>query len=176
VKRRKGWLKAKRQQTVTDDQMLRLVNGILANSNSKPISGEYVWSDLLSELLKASSQLLSQFSNDRISVGVVSEATAATSERVVCDRILDRKGFLRWLEDMTRPSPTRKQPSRTDAEKNLLRWQAVFEAHRDGVSWKDTYEAASKRLKGTPDAGTPRSMRRSYTAVQRMRRDARYEW
>ena len=37
MKRRKGWLKAKRQQTVTDDQMLRLVNGILASSNSKPI-------------------------------------------------------------------------------------------------------------------------------------------
>jgi hypothetical protein len=48
VKRRRGPLNAKRQQTpIPDDEMLLLVKGILANINSEPIEGnKYFWSDL----------------------------------------------------------------------------------------------------------------------------------
>jgi hypothetical protein len=77
---------------------------------------------------------------------------------------------------MMRPPQAQKQPSRTDIEKHCRRWLAVFEAHREGLTWKDAYKAASKRLKDTPAAGEARAMKWSYAKIQRSRRNAVEEW
>jgi hypothetical protein len=61
--------------------------------------------------------------------------------------------------------------------KNFLRWQAVVEARREGcqrlprkATWLDAYTVASQRLKGKPAAGSPRTMKRAYIAVERLQR------
>jgi hypothetical protein len=160
---------AKRRQTpITDDEMLRLVEGILANPKPIEDSG-YFWSELF--------EVLPQLSNENFFAVVDSEVITPTGERVAGDRqIFGRKNFLRWLEDMTRPSQAQKQPSRN--EKNFLRWLAVFEARcatlkqKPKGSWNDAYRVASKRLANTPARGTPRTMKASYAKIQRTRRRA----
>jgi hypothetical protein len=161
---------AKRQQTpVTDDEMVRFVKALLAETRFIESSG-YFWSKLF--------EALPQLSNDNFSIVI---DTPATGERVV----LDRKNFMRWLEDKVRSaghSQAQKTPSWTADKRHFSRWLAVFEARRAVLkqkpkgSWMDAYKVASKRLANTPARGTPRTMRSSYAAIQRKRRDAVEVW
>jgi len=52
---------------------------------------------------------------------------------------------------------------------NWLRWLAVREAHREGLSWKKARERASERLEDTPAKGEPKGgIKWSYDLVQRI--------
>jgi hypothetical protein len=53
---------------------------------------------------------------------------------------------------------------------NFLRWFAVVEAHRGGLSWVAARAAASKRLKDTLADGGPSSMKWSHELIQRILR------
>ena len=63
--------------------------------------------------------------------------------------------------------------------RSYLRWQAVVEARKDGLrrrprkgTWLDAYNEASQRLAGVA-AGTPRTMKRAYMEIERLRRAAK---
>jgi hypothetical protein len=68
-----------------------------------------------------------------------------------------------------------------ETSRDFLRWQAVFEAHSEGRSWKEARKTASERLAYTATAsrgrydrfavdaaGTPSTMKRSYALIQRI--------
>jgi hypothetical protein len=67
-------------------------------------------------------------------------------------------------------------------DKHFARWLAVFAARNSLLnqkpkgSWPDAYKQASKLLANTFAQGTPRTMRSSYAAVQRKRREAVEVW
>jgi hypothetical protein len=50
------------------------------------------------------------------------------------------------------------------------RWLLVREGKQQGLSLEEARKYASDRLEGTPYAGTPRAMRKSYDIVQKKRR------
>lgn len=58
----------------------------------------------------------------------------------------------------------------TKTDINFLRWFAVGEAHREGLSWVTARAAASERLTDTLAAGGPSSMKWSYDLIQRILR------
>jgi hypothetical protein len=65
------------------------------------------------------------------------------------------------------------EPSRE--VRDYLRWQAVVEVRREHpkMIWTAVYKAASERLAGEPRlAGSPRTMKLAYIAIQRLCRAA----
>jgi hypothetical protein len=50
------------------------------------------------------------------------------------------------------------------------RWQKVREGRERGLTWDDAYAFASERLAGSDAQGTPRTMRWSYSKLQRKNR------
>jgi hypothetical protein len=58
--------------------------------------------------------------------------------------------------------------SRTRKDKDQTRWHYVFMGvdHR-GLGWDEAYEFASKALKGTEAAGSPRTMKESYQRFEK---------
>jgi hypothetical protein len=65
--------------------------------------------------------------------------------------------------------------------RDYLRWRAVVEARQEGRSrrprkatWLDAYKEASQRLADRSNtAGSPRTMKRSYMKIERLRRTAK---
>jgi hypothetical protein len=173
----------------TDDQMMHLVKGWLSAPKSKPVKDSgYYWSEVLdafwSQLtdncvveITATDEVRGLVNSpswrfrvfDSAPLGSTPSSVAGPScvvrslpIRPPVGCLFTRKEFLCWVEDRIR-TPS-KPLSLTD--KDLQRWLAVTEAHREGESWDGAYEEARKRL----DEKTKWSVRDSYLKVQRMRR------
>jgi hypothetical protein len=59
---------------------------------------------------------------------------------------------------------------RQQTDVNWLRWFTVRTAHREGLTYRKAYRAASERLERTGANGAPGSMKRSYDLIQRILR------
>jgi hypothetical protein len=153
------------------------VKALLDEPRHRPVKDSgYLWADLLDrqwpqlsgencavEITPADERGLNVREAWRIRVlAETAPQSNGTAERLV----LDRKNYLRWVEDRIRAQSY----FNFDRERvHFLRWLAVFEARQKGLSWKEAPKAASEQLKKTSAAGEPDTMKRSYNKVQRMR-------
>jgi hypothetical protein len=78
----------------------------------------------------------------------------------------------RWLEGVRRLPPPKRGRGRPPAdETDFVRWDMVQECRdRRGdehipTTWDKTFEAVSEKLRGTPHAGNPETVRASYKRV-----------
>jgi hypothetical protein len=113
---------------------------------------------------------------ERMAAAAAAAAAARVKERLLEseEQELDRGVWLvlKLLLGESLDGPLDKDQT-LQSEKLYYRWSAVAVLHKEGLAWESAYRGASRICRRSSYAGSPRTMKRAYLTVERIRRTVR---